>query len=333
MATGRDGAGKAGIAVLVLCSVTAQILFIAINIAPDWPLLAALSNFTPVFPLLALCALAAVWMIGKQRIWRGALVMDVMVCLIMLGVSIWPSCPLWPAPATDAGSVRALKIISFNAWTQNRDPVRAAQWILAQRPDAVILLEASGRSAIIAALLAPSLPYKVSCRGDRSCSTLILSRWKPSERAGFARGDADNRRALSAAYMRFATPAPGFSVVAVHLSRPWPIGAQQRELALLAAKMRGRSREGLLIAGDFNATDRSITLRRAEQQLGVRAMGGDPPSWPAPFAGFPLPALLDIDHALLGSGWSAARTEHGPELGSDHYPLVITLQRGNIHAR
>lgn len=323
MATGRKDMQKAGVAMLILIAAVAQSLFVATFIGPDWPLLMLLSHIAPVFPVIALVALVTLWFTGGRPQWRYILTLDAAACAAMLGLLIHIYAP---ARRIAAGNAQTLRVVSFNAWTQNSAPIDAARWILAQRPDVVILLEAGERSAAIPALLAPALPYHVSCRGEHRCSTMIFSRWKPIEKSGFARGDADNRRALSAAIMRFAEPAPRFSVVAVHLSRPWPIGAQQRELTQLASHLNGHSREGLLIAGDFNAPMWSKTMRMAQHQLGVDTLGGYAPTWPAPPSGMPVHALFDLDHALIGNGWAAARAERGPALGSDHYPLLLTLE-------
>jgi endonuclease/exonuclease/phosphatase (EEP) superfamily protein YafD len=67
-------------------------------------------------------------------------------------------------------------------------------------------------------------------------------------------------------------------------------------------------------------------MRLAQHQLNVKALGGDVPRWPAPPSALPVPALLDLDHALLGKGWTAARAERGPSLGSDHFPLLLNLE-------
>ena len=36
-------------------------------------------------------------------------------------------------------------------------------------------------------------------------------------------------------------------------------------------------------------------------------------------------ALLPIDHVYAGPGWRTVRAERGPRLGSDHYPVIVTL--------
>lgn len=277
----------------------------------SWPPAMLLSIAAPIWPLTLFLACMLLR-------FRGAAMPGAVLALGLLWFIAGPDSTGWRNPsATD----RAVRIVEFNVWTENRSPAAAARWILAQRPDVVILLEAAGRGGEIARALAPHLPYRTTCRGDRPCSTLILSRVAPVERHGLAKGDADNRKALSAALVRFDAPLPPFAVLAVHLSRPLPLVRQGREIEQLAAAMAGRGTERLIVTGDFNAPPWSMTMRRISDRLAVRPLPSEP-SWPATL---PVPAALAIDHALLGPGWVAARIERGPVLGSDHHPFAITL--------
>ena len=75
--------------------------------------------------------------------------------------------------------------------------------------------------------------------------------------------------------------------------------------------------------GDFNATPWSFTLQRLDHEFGLirrdRALFSWPiwPHLPAPF--------LPIDHVYAGDGWATVKVERGPKLGSDHYPVILTL--------
>ncbi len=233
---------------------------------------------------------------------------------------------------------RPVRIVAFNAWIHNRAPDRAVRWISGQRPDILVLTEAAVNGLVIARALAPMLPHRVTCRSRNgvspSCSTMILSRLPPVAAAGLARGDADNRRALSAAWAQFDSPQGRFSVVALHLSHPWPPALQPREVDLLARAMAGRRDARLVVAGDFNAPGWSATIRDIADQLSLRRLPDAAPTWPAPPAGIWLPTMLAIDHALVGPGWRAARLTRGPSIGSDHYPVVIDLVAGGArHGR
>lgn len=305
----------------------ALVLFVLIRWGPAYPALALLSIGEPVLPAIALVMFLVPTLMGGPWLARSTRGLCGAAAVLSLGMFLSSAGSGSVHLPAAISSPRTVRIVEFNAWSQNRAPDRAARWIIAQRPDIVVLLEAAGGGAEIARRLAPTFPHRIGCRGDRPCSTLILARLAPVERRGLARGDADNRRALSAAYMRLTPPQGDVGIVAVHLSRPLPLGRQQRELTELASRTADIPRNGLILLGDFNAPPWSTAVRSASrllrlQPLAVRA------SWPAPDAGALFPPLFPIDQVLLGSGWSAASVVRGPALGSDHYPFVITLERG-----
>ena len=39
----------------------------------------------------------------------------------------------------------------------------------------------------------------------------------------------------------------------------------------------------------------------------------------------PIDEVLPIDHVYAGPGWRTVSVQRGPKLGSDHYPVIVTL--------
>jgi endonuclease/exonuclease/phosphatase (EEP) superfamily protein YafD len=220
-------------------------------------------------------------------------------------------------------------IVQFNVWKDNRDPDAAAAWILARRPDIVVLEEAAREGGRIRDRLRGRFPYATDCLGAAGrCSTIILSSRSPLRAAGLARGDPENRGGLSAAWAEFEDPQGPFTVVAAHLSRPWPFGSQRSELSQLQAFLKDRDRDRLIMLGDFNQTPWTFAMRRLETAVGMRRRTGTLFTWPIRYdrngRRLPGPAFLPLDHVFAGPGW-ASHVERGPPLGSDHYPLLVKL--------
>jgi endonuclease/exonuclease/phosphatase (EEP) superfamily protein YafD len=126
------------------------------------------------------------------------------------------------------------------------------------------------------------------------------------------------------------TDAQGeFTIFGVH--RHWPIRfakyeAQQQALGkVLASDPSSRS----ILAGDFNSTPWSFSRRREDRSIGLIRRTRALFSWPAARSShnpFPAPfPYLPIDHVYAGKGWATVKVERGPRLGSDHYPIVVTL--------
>jgi endonuclease/exonuclease/phosphatase (EEP) superfamily protein YafD len=297
--------------------VSALALALACRTDASSPLLMLLSVAAPFWSLLALAALAFAAARATGLGVRLLALAGTAVALVLLAgdLGFFVRTPREPAP-----SPHDLRVVEFNVSRDNGRPHAAADWIAAQRPDVAILLEAADQGAAVAAQLGRTLPYRTTCRGDRRCSTVILSRVPPVERQGLAHGDADNRRALSAALARFGAPWNA-TIVAIHLSRPLPMGSQKREIDQLAAALAGRNDHRLLVSGDFNSPDWSIALRQVLQRLALASVPSQP-SWPSDEG---IPPVLTIDHSLLRGAWAGARLHRGPALGSDHRPFLLVL--------
>ncbi|MBL8556599.1 MAG: endonuclease/exonuclease/phosphatase family protein [Phenylobacterium sp.] len=221
-------------------------------------------------------------------------------------------------PRAAANAPEQLKVIQFNAWGRNEKAREAVAWLLAQDPD-IIVIEEGGRLRDM--LL--DAGFQSSCK---SCSASVLARAKP------VRSFAERRAGGRSSYVASATYADArgeFTVVAIH--RFWPVrfaryAAQTRKLEALIA---GLPKERLILAGDFNSTPWSFDRRREDVEFGLVRRTRALFSWPAAkISHNRLPApfpYLPIDHVYAGPGWATVRVERGPELGSDHYPVVVTL--------
>lgn len=125
---------------------------------------------------------------------------------------------------------------------------------------------------------------------------------------------------------------PGPRSGSLWLVHPFPpLGAQaagwrDAQLAHIAGLLAGQP--DALLAGDLNTTPWSQAYRqlRTRAQMADSRAGGWP--WPTWSAG-PLPLLfaVPIDHVLHGGAWRATRHEVGPDIGSDHRPLLVELVR------
>ncbi len=277
------------------------------------------------YPYWLVEAVSGIVMLAMIRARRGGRWWPI-AAITVLAIGAAFRMPMPVATACVAGApTNRLKIVSFNAWVENSQSALAARWILDQRPDVVVLLEAKGRAAPLPALLAPALPHQVACLANIPCSTKILSRFPPTVQMPLGQGDVENRKGLSAAALSLAMPnGRSVTVVGVHLSRPLPLGQQRRELTMLEDRLASYDPASLIIAGDFNATPDSLTLRRfaANNEIGRASMGG---SWPTALAYPRTPGLLAIDHVFLGRAIGLVDRGVGPEIGSDHLPIVATV--------
>jgi len=278
-----------------------------------------LNNFMPIWLGIgffsSLFAMAAAHR-GIRRWSLGGVLIFTALTFWLLGPEIWARVSTQPDDAV------GLRIVQFNAFKDNRVPDAAAAWVIAQRPDIVLLEEALNNGKRVRELLSEAFPYQVSCVSDMRCSTVILSRHRPLASGGLARGDPENRGGTSAAWARFAGPRGNFLVVAAHFQRPWPFGDQvaaRLEIAEFLAGQTPAARDLAILGGDFNLTPWSAAMRYQDQLFAMPRLSRARPSWPVGMA------VLPIDHIYAGREWRLGRMTTGPALGSDHYPLLVTL--------
>jgi len=267
----------------------------------------------PPFAVLGIaCSLGLLCMV--RRWWKKAgMIAAAIGCGAML---IPPAAP----PATCAAGTARVRVAWFNAHGME-DPAPIMAWLERENPALVGFAEVSPGSHLVRAAVLARYPHMQSCSRNGYCSTLIYARAAPVAGAALARGDPENRKALSAAAMRFAD----FNVMAVHLSRPLPLGRQGEELAQLAGQLDGPA--DTVIMGDFNATRRMHVLRDFAARGGFGIGKADGPTWPQYWDGEQTMPLIQIDQVLVGRNWAITALRTSPDLGSDHRGLVADLCR------
>jgi endonuclease/exonuclease/phosphatase (EEP) superfamily protein YafD len=284
------------------------------------------NHFAPIWLLLGLAG-GLLGAIVSRRSERWAIVAMGVVAILAHGGLMAPELiaaqtrKLDPGPAT-------LKVMQFNVWSENDDPADALKWILAEDPDVLFIEEGGGNSWALIGPLRRLYPFVVSCSGAaRPCDSWVFSKKRMIARGGVY----DHERPMSAAWATLADPNGPFTVVATHYIWPIPAGAQQAQSRRLAEMLNGFDKKAMIVAGDFNSTPWSWSLRRQDKLFGLQRRTLALPSWPSGAfirllkAPFP---FMPIDHVYAGKEWNTVSVRRGPHLGSDHRPVVVTLKRG-----
>lgn len=226
-----------------------------------------------------------------------------------------------PAPAHLLTPNAPFRIISFNIYRTNAQTPEAVAWILAQKPDAVVLLEAMPSDNPAFLPLTLEFPFVEACAPQLRCSTTIFARQPFAKVWHHAQGDPENRKTLSAVTVLVNAGCAAVPITAVHLSRPWPLGWQRQELRALTQVLRTEGRGGVL-AGDFNSAPWTFAMRRLAQAGQLRLASGARPTWPSGATDTP---VLPLDQVYAGHEIAVPAVSRGPHLGSDHRPLVTDL--------
>lgn len=293
----------------------------AATLATIGSLLALLSYLDPQFDLVAnfapmLLALALVTLIAAIVVGRAL----VLVIVATTGVfaSGWLVAPDLIAslarPWTPSQQGPTLKIISANLLTSNLDGSAFEDMVRREKPDILILQESFGYWRTRLQRLAQDYPTQAGCADPSECQTVILSRLQSA-------GLLQPQNSTFVAVRLVLPPRFGrgtLEAVSVHLSRPPPMAPQLEQLEELRALSPSLSSRAIL-AGDFNATPWTSAIRKLDKSLPLERHTRALFSWPAPFP------VAPVDHLYAGSSWRLVSINRGPDIGSDHMPIITTM--------
>lgn len=212
------------------------------------------------------------------------------------------------------------RLVSINVLTENRDHADVARFIASVHPEVLVLLEVDERWLADLATVTAGFPHRVEAprrdnfgialyaRGSHATMTVHHLEGLPTIEAIVTLG-----------------PHP-WRVIATHLMPP--IGGAQ-------VATGDRQRDGVVrlvrtgiaptvVIGDLNATPWSHRFRGLCAATGLedsRLGFGVQASWPSElgWAGIP------IDHALVSAELTVVHRSVGPDVGSDHRPIVVEL--------
>jgi endonuclease/exonuclease/phosphatase (EEP) superfamily protein YafD len=115
----------------------------------------------------------------------------------------------------------------------------------------------------------------------------------------------------------------------IHTTAPYPVSFTEwkGQLALIAKLLRERGTQGLLVAGDFNATwgnkgFHAILDTGMTDAAAARGRAFDM-TWSQ--TKHPLPPMVRIDHVLTGTGLAVTSIRTDVGTGSDHRDLLATI--------
>jgi endonuclease/exonuclease/phosphatase (EEP) superfamily protein YafD len=258
------------------------------------------------------------------RRWKltGGFVVAALVLLLALR-------PQWfPAQPAAAAGAKPVTVYFANVWVRNRDNAALARSVKAVNADVVALTEIADHHATDLPEILKAYPYRTATAPARYFAggprTVIASRY-PIEASPTTLQDG-----LAVGEAIVHAPGGDFRLLAVHLTRPWPLDgrvhAQRDQTKRLARRIQAGEHDQVLIVGDFNATASSAILKRFAREAGVTPAQAIMGTWFHPLPG---PFRLAIDNAFTGPGLTVLRRKVGPANGSDHRPIVVTVARAN----
>lgn len=288
----------------------------------DWFLLGLATNFTPYLFGLALLALVLVVLLRAPR-------MIVLYGLLLLIGALW-LVPRWLPPFSQPETQgTTLKIITFNIYPHNQQIDAAFDWLLAQDADLLMIQEHNGDFAELEA----AYPYAYI---EDTEGSGIFSRYPITDYEEVTFGEFVHQRAV------IEVADSPFVLYNLHLampltedeSVPLPLRYDSTQRDSQIQELLARAPEETLpviLVGDFNMSEYSPiydqiraaysdAYRAASWGIGATWPGGASEEWTTP-----LPRLIRLDYVWHTEGFQAQNATVASPLGSDHLPLIVTL--------
>ena len=257
-------------------------------------------------------------LLALQRAWW-----QVLPALVLTICFLWQPAILTQASARPADApVLTLGTANLNLATSDFTPL--AQWLeSADAPDVLVLVEYTQLAHAALAnnpAIAARYPHRLTVPQPDPFGLAIVSRYPLNDaQVLHPRTEHDTLRLRATLTWNDRQ---------VHLSALHPMPplssafSRARDQALQDEARHLAQAGGLgLMAGDLNTTPWARGLWGAEQTQ-MRRAGPALPTWPNAWGWL---SVLPLDHVLASPGWLKVDASTGPNLGSDHLPVVVRL--------
>jgi endonuclease/exonuclease/phosphatase (EEP) superfamily protein YafD len=318
------------IATILLLAIAAIVGIGLIASRFGWPLyLEILSHFQRQYFVVSLVLLMAIAVLQQRRLFAIGLVL-----LALQGTQILP----WYLPPKFIGSPTEgnLRVLVANLQDRNREYAKVLDFVRAENPDLALFIEVDSAWVQRFNEQLTDLPYTAGVGSRFSRGLALYSR--------YPLGDMQLQQfaQLSDISIIGTLDVNGqlINLVGTHPLppiKPDYFQSRNRQLAEVGEYMGAIAPPKMLI-GDLNITMWSPYYRRFVTQAeltNARDGFGSRPSWPIVDRYGPLIHWLSglfsipIDHCLLSSDLTVVDMRVGPNIGSDHHPIIVDLQVGD----
>lgn len=249
------------------------------------------------------------------RIWRS------IAPVLVLSGSFFSTSDGLPSAQLFTDEEPILTVVSANINFTTTEFDKLNQWLLTAKPDLAIFQEYTEQAhkALATQELREQFPYRFEVPQYDQFGLAVLSRLPIADAQQIYPKDLKETLRLRASVV-WGDKTVFLSVL--HPMPPFDSGyLETRDRALVEeTDYLMQAGEWALMAGDFNMTPWARGMSAVEGLL--RRASGLSGSWPNAFGWL---SVLPIDHVLASSGWRLVDADLGPDLGTDHRPVIVRL--------
>ncbi|MEZ0223017.1 MAG: endonuclease/exonuclease/phosphatase family protein [Alphaproteobacteria bacterium] len=293
-------------------------LFAALPVSPA-PWMDLLCHFSLQYSFAAVIGLVwSFYPLEAGRVTKIVLALALAVNLGVLAPYMIPS--KQHAPVTEG---KFLKVLQANVLYLNKDTTRFRQLIEKENPDIIFVAEANSTFSKMLAGLRKKYPYQHAHPENNGAFGLAVQSKVPLEKlrlVTFAGAEVPSY------FFEVTHEGQKTRFFGLHTMNPL-FGVDIRDAAFTGLQAEiSRSPKNVVVMGDLNATPWCPALRklmRAVPQLENTRQGrGLFLSWPTFLPSF---MRIPIDITLVSDNIAVQDYRLGPDIGSDHFPVIVTL--------
>lgn len=252
----------------------------------------------------------------RSRAWAG-------VMLIVTAINTLPVA-MWYLADTDQPDLADMQfeLLHANVYSGNSNTQALIALIVAEQPDVIVLQEVTTVWTTAMEMLHETYPHQYAIPRHDNFGIGVFAK------TPFQSIDVIDSPPYGFPSLVIRQPVNG-RIVSYVTTHPIPplgkagFGARNEQLASIAAVINSIRGPRLLI-GDLNTTmwaDQHEQLLRSTGLRNARHGFGVIPTWPKQL---PI-AMIPIDHCLVSEDIAVLDIRSGPDIGSDHLPLLIAL--------
>lgn len=224
--------------------------------------------------------------------------------------------PALPNPSSNGQNGISYKFIQFNTLFNNPKIPHAIEMLKRETPDVLALQEVSSNTKTIYDAMVAEMPSHLTCRFAGVGEVAILSKHpKLGERC------IDK---LGLVWMQVNIDGTPVTMASLHLHWPYPY-RQWQQLERLRNEFEAMPRP-VMLAGDFNAAPWSETLKRVQRWTDTGIVPGLRLTLRKGFPMVGVIPFLPLDHFLIDPRVTAIDVRSGPQVGSDHLPVILKFR-------
>ena len=281
------------------------------------------SQFRVQYAATAACMTILLMLTGARRLeWiLGAILLAVNALPIVWQMGIGVSAPAIAREPAD------LRVMTVNLRYRHADLNALETFVEEQDPDVISFTEIWGLKPALMHLFEDEYTYRLVAGHRGSSAMMVFSRHPIVKRQDHYLPGTNIYPVVDLDICMGNKPGPAcFKLVTTHPARPGPNGQTQdrNDVLALAATAAADAKDGkVVVMGDLNVTQWSPVFDDFIEQgdLSGTVRPFDDSTWMSRIPVFG----LSIDHILHGPAVKMVNRMVGPDIGSDHFPVVADL--------